>query len=118
MRLTGESIVPLPQERVWVALNDAVVLRQCIPGCENFENSPGFRTGSLRWRVLFSPLIRALTGEMNERAALLRSMPVAAGEFPEVRRHRSNSRGRYWPCGLASRGAIQQLSIFVSNGVN
>ena len=37
MKLSGEKILPLPQARVWQALNDPEVLRQSIPGCESFE---------------------------------------------------------------------------------
>lgn len=37
MKLTGEKILPLPQEEVWLALNDPEVLRQAIPGCESLE---------------------------------------------------------------------------------
>ena len=37
MKLTGEKILPLPQEQVWAALNDPDILRQSIPGCESFE---------------------------------------------------------------------------------
>lgn len=34
MDLTGEYRIPAPREQVWRALNDAEVLRQAIPGCE------------------------------------------------------------------------------------
>lgn len=37
MKLTGEKILPLPQEQVWSALNDPDILQQSIPGCESFE---------------------------------------------------------------------------------
>jgi len=37
MKLTGEKLIPLPQSRVWAALNDPEILRQSIPGCESFE---------------------------------------------------------------------------------
>ncbi len=37
MKLTGEKHLPLPQEKVWEALNDPEILRQSIPGCEEFE---------------------------------------------------------------------------------
>lgn len=37
MKLTGEKILPLPQAKVWEALNDPDVLRRSIPGCESFE---------------------------------------------------------------------------------
>src|SRR5262249_48977797 len=37
MKLTGEKLIPLPQTKVWSALNDPEILRQSIPGCESFE---------------------------------------------------------------------------------
>ena len=37
MEITGEQHIPLPQQRVWEALNDPEILKACIPGCENIE---------------------------------------------------------------------------------
>jgi carbon monoxide dehydrogenase subunit G len=37
MDLTGEYIIAAPRQKVWEALNDADVLRACIPGCESLE---------------------------------------------------------------------------------
>jgi len=37
MDMTGEQLIPLPQQRVWEALNDPEVLKACIPGCESIE---------------------------------------------------------------------------------
>jgi len=37
MKLSGEKTLSLPQDKVWEALNDPEILRQSIPGCENFE---------------------------------------------------------------------------------
>ncbi len=34
MEMKGEYRIPAPRERVWEALNDPEVLKQCIPGCE------------------------------------------------------------------------------------
>lgn len=34
MKLTDEVIIPMPRQKVWEALNDPEVLRQCIPGCD------------------------------------------------------------------------------------
>lgn len=34
MKLSDEVIIPVPRQKVWEALNDPEVLRQCIPGCE------------------------------------------------------------------------------------
>ncbi len=37
MDMTGEYRIPAPRQRVWEALNDTEMLRQCIPGCEEIE---------------------------------------------------------------------------------
>lgn len=37
MDLSGEYKIPARRERVWRALNDPDILRQCIAGCENLE---------------------------------------------------------------------------------
>jgi carbon monoxide dehydrogenase subunit G len=35
--MTGEQRIAAPRAKVWAALNDPAVLRQCIPGCESLE---------------------------------------------------------------------------------
>lgn len=37
MQMTGEQRIAAPREKVWAALNDPDVLRQCIPGCQTLE---------------------------------------------------------------------------------
>ena len=37
MNLSGEQRIAAPRERVWAALNDPDVLRQCIPGCQSLD---------------------------------------------------------------------------------
>lgn len=37
MEQLGEHSIPAPRERVWEALNDPEILRQCIEGCQRFE---------------------------------------------------------------------------------
>ena len=37
MDMTGTQRIEAPRERVWAALNDPEVLKQCIPGCETIE---------------------------------------------------------------------------------
>jgi uncharacterized protein len=34
MEIIGEQVIALSQQRVWDALNDPEILKQCIPGCE------------------------------------------------------------------------------------
>src|SRR5450830_1570266 len=37
MTMTGEVQLAAPREMVWAKLNDAEVLKACIPGCEEFD---------------------------------------------------------------------------------
>ncbi|HEY0824036.1 MAG TPA: carbon monoxide dehydrogenase subunit G, partial [Ramlibacter sp.] len=37
MEITGEYLVPAPQQRVWEALNDPAVLKASIAGCQALE---------------------------------------------------------------------------------
>ena len=37
MELSDEITIPAPRETVYAKLNDAGVLRECIPGCEELE---------------------------------------------------------------------------------
>lgn len=52
MELNGEVAIDAPRERVWAALNDATVLRECIPGCEEVvDHSPTERTARVMVKV-------------------------------------------------------------------
>ena len=37
MKMTGEQHIAASRQRVWEALNDPEVLRQCIPGCQSLD---------------------------------------------------------------------------------
>ncbi len=37
MDMTGSQRIEAPRDAVWAALNDADVLKRCIPGCESIE---------------------------------------------------------------------------------
>ncbi len=37
MEMSGERVIQAPRDAVWLALNDAAVLRRAIPGCESLE---------------------------------------------------------------------------------
>jgi carbon monoxide dehydrogenase subunit G len=39
MDMTGESRIPAPRQRVWEALNNPQILKECIPGCETIEKN-------------------------------------------------------------------------------
>lgn len=39
MDMSGEYLVPAPRQKVWEALNDPDILKQCIPGCEEVNKT-------------------------------------------------------------------------------
>ena len=39
MTMTGEYQIAAPPAAVWAGLNDADILRACIPGCEELEKT-------------------------------------------------------------------------------
>ncbi|KJS11029.1 MAG: carbon monoxide dehydrogenase [Hoeflea sp. BRH_c9] len=39
MEMTGTERIEAPRDKVWAALNDVDILRQCIPGCQLLEKS-------------------------------------------------------------------------------
>ncbi len=52
MEMTGSYQIPAPREKVWAALNDPVVLKACIPGCEALEKlSDTEMTGTVKAKV-------------------------------------------------------------------
>ena len=40
MDMIGEQFIALPQQRVWEALNDPQVLKDCIPGVQSSLSTP------------------------------------------------------------------------------
>jgi hypothetical protein len=37
MEMSGEQLIPAPQQDTWRALNDPQVLKSCVPGCESID---------------------------------------------------------------------------------
>ena len=37
MEILGQQLISAPRQRVWDALNDPAVLKECLPGCESVE---------------------------------------------------------------------------------
>jgi len=37
MEMSGEQLIPAPQQDTWRALNDPQVLKACVPGCESID---------------------------------------------------------------------------------
>lgn len=85
MDMTGEQRIAAPQERVYAALNDPEILRQCIPGCRAIERKSDTEmdgtvvlavgpikasfTGAIRLRDLDPPRGYTIVGEGKGGAA-------------------------------------------------
>jgi uncharacterized protein len=64
MDMTGERRIPAPRERVWQALNDPIVLRASIPGCESLEKlSDDAMTAVVSVKI--GPITARFTGRVN-----------------------------------------------------
>ena len=62
--MSGEYRISAPRARVWEALNDADILKQCIPGCESIEKiSPTEFSAKVVAKV--GPVKATFTGEVK-----------------------------------------------------
>ena len=64
MDMTGEYRIEAPRERVWQALNDPEVLKQCIPGCEELtkDGDDGF---SAKVKAKVGPVSAKFSGKVT-----------------------------------------------------
>ena len=52
MQMNDSRRIPAAKEKVWTALNDPAVLKQCIPGCQSLDmSSPTDMTATVVFRV-------------------------------------------------------------------
>ena len=52
MQMNDSQRIPASREKVWAALNDPEILRQCIPGCQALEmTAPNEMTATVVFRV-------------------------------------------------------------------
>ena len=65
MEMTGEQIIPVPQQKVWEGLNDPEVLKACIPGCETIE-----RVSDTEYRVAMTAAVGPVKAKFNGKLLL------------------------------------------------
>jgi len=65
MEMTGEQLIPLPQQRVWEALNDPGILKACIPGCESIE-----KISDTEYKVVITAAIGPVKAKFNGKLLL------------------------------------------------
>jgi carbon monoxide dehydrogenase subunit G len=63
MEMTSSQLIPRPQEVVWAGLNDAEILKACVPGCESLQ-----RVSDSEYRahivVTIGPIRSKFTGKL------------------------------------------------------
>jgi carbon monoxide dehydrogenase subunit G len=65
MEMTGEQLIPVPQQKVWEGLNDPEVLKACIPGCETIE-----RVSDTEYRVAMTAAVGPVKAKFNGKLLL------------------------------------------------
>jgi uncharacterized protein len=65
MELTGEHLIPVPQQQVWEALNDPEVLKACIQGCESIE-----RVSDTEFKVALTAAVGPVKAKFNGKLLL------------------------------------------------
>jgi carbon monoxide dehydrogenase subunit G len=60
MKITGENIIAADQQTVWEGLNDPVILRQSIPGCDSLE-----LVGDNKFKATVTTRIGPITAKFN-----------------------------------------------------
>lgn len=64
MDMTGERRIAASRQKVWAALNDPEILKQCIPGCEALEmQSPTDMTA--RVKLTIGPVKASFSGKVQ-----------------------------------------------------
>jgi len=65
MEMSGEQLVPAPQQATWNALNNPEVLKACVPGCESIEP-----IGDNQYQVLMVARIGPVSAKFKGKLAL------------------------------------------------
>ncbi len=64
MEMTGERRIPAPRQKVWDALNDPEILKQCIAGCESLDKTSDTEF-SARVTSKVGPVTAKFTGKVQ-----------------------------------------------------
>ena len=70
MEINGSQSIAAPRQQVWDALNDPVVLKACLPGCESVE-----RVSPEEFRVIMAAAIGPLRARFNGKLQMTESRP-------------------------------------------
>jgi carbon monoxide dehydrogenase subunit G len=88
MELSGETAIPAPRQKVWQALNDPEVLKDCIPGCRSLVRN---ESGDLD--AVVKTAIGPVSATFKGRVAITEAAPPS--------RCRLSGEGKGGPAGFA-----------------
>lgn len=70
MEINGSQNIAAPRQQVWDALNDPVILKQCLPGCESVE-----RVSPEGFRVIMAAAIGPLRARFSGKLHMTEARP-------------------------------------------
>ena len=73
MEMSGEQLVPAPQQAVWNGLNDPEVLKACVPGCESITPS-----GDNEYQVLMVARVGPVSAKFKGKLTLSDVQPPSS----------------------------------------
>jgi carbon monoxide dehydrogenase subunit G len=96
MEIKGEYRIAAPREKVFAALNDAEILKACIPGCESLDKtSDTDMTAKVRLRI--GPVSASFTGK------------VTLSDLDPPNGYKISGEGQGGVAGFAKGGAVVSL---------
>ena len=97
MQMNDSQRIPASKDKVWAALNDPDILKQCIPGCQSLEmNNPNEMTATVVLRV--GPVKATFGGK------------VTLSDLDPPNSYRISGEGNGGIAGFARGGATVKLS--------
>ncbi|HUQ74491.1 MAG TPA: carbon monoxide dehydrogenase subunit G [Burkholderiales bacterium] len=97
MEMSGEQLVPAPQQAVWDALNDPEMLKACVPGCESIDP-----IGENQYQVLMVARVGPVSAKFKGKLALSDIKPPQSYSI--------SFEGQGGPAGFAKGGAQVRLA--------
>ena len=96
MQMNDSQRIPAPKEKVWAALNDPEILKQCIPGCQSLDmSSPTEMTATVVFKV--GPVKATIGGK------------VTLSDLDPPDSYRISGEGSGGVAGFAKGGALVRL---------
>jgi hypothetical protein len=103
MKMTGEVALPADRKTVWDKLNDPVVLKACIPGCQSLEVTPegGFAAVA---KIKIGPVSATFKGA------------VTLSDLDPPNGYKISGSGEGGVAGFAKGGAVVKLTDISAGG--